>query len=91
MDRCRKSRPPLGFDPWTIQAVASHYTDYATQPTVLAHEVFKFETCSVVSGMLFVFIDIAIISIGLQVISQQVYWICTMYNMLNEDTELLMI
>ena len=41
--------------------------------------------------MLFVFIDIAIISIGLQVISQQVYWICTMYNMLNEDTELLMI
>jgi len=58
---------------------------------VLAHEVFKFETFSVVSGMLFVFIDIAIISIALQVISQQVYWIGTMYNMLNGDIELLMI
>jgi hypothetical protein len=23
----------LGFDPWTVQPVASRYTDYATQPT----------------------------------------------------------
>jgi hypothetical protein len=29
MDGCRKSRPPLGFDPWTIQAIASCYTDWA--------------------------------------------------------------
>jgi hypothetical protein len=21
--------PPPGFDPWTVQSVASHYTDYA--------------------------------------------------------------
>jgi hypothetical protein len=25
---CGKSHPPPGFDPRTIQAVASHYTDY---------------------------------------------------------------
>jgi len=34
LDRCRKSRPPLGFDPRTIQPVASRYTDYATRPTL---------------------------------------------------------
>jgi len=28
-----KISPPPGFDPRTVQAVASHYTDYATQPT----------------------------------------------------------
>ena len=28
-DRCRKSRPPPGFDPRTFQPVASRYTDYA--------------------------------------------------------------
>ena len=26
-DRCGKSRPPLGFDPRTVQPVASRYTD----------------------------------------------------------------
>ena len=31
LDRCRKSRPPLGFDQ-TIQPVLSHYTNYTTQP-----------------------------------------------------------
>ena len=25
--------PPPGFDPWTVQTVASRYTDYATRPT----------------------------------------------------------
>ena len=34
LDRCRKSRPPPGFDPRTIQPVASRYTDHATQPMV---------------------------------------------------------
>jgi len=24
-DRCRKSRPPPEFDPWTVQAVVSRY------------------------------------------------------------------
>jgi len=25
LDRCGKSRPPLGFDPWTVQPVASRH------------------------------------------------------------------
>jgi len=33
LDRCGKSRPPPGFDPRTVQAVASSYTDYDTRPT----------------------------------------------------------
>ena len=28
LDRCKKSRPPPGFDPQTIQLIASRYTDY---------------------------------------------------------------
>jgi len=35
LDRCGKSRPSPGFDPWTVQLVASRYTDYATRPTDL--------------------------------------------------------
>jgi hypothetical protein len=27
--RVRKISPPPGFDPWTIQPVARHYTNYA--------------------------------------------------------------
>ena len=30
LDRCRKSRPPPGFDSRTVQTVASRYTDWAT-------------------------------------------------------------
>ena len=33
LDRCRKSRLRPGFDPWTVQPVASRYTDWATRPT----------------------------------------------------------
>jgi hypothetical protein len=33
LDMCGKPRPPLGFDPRTVQPVASRYTDYATRPT----------------------------------------------------------
>jgi hypothetical protein len=29
----RKISPPSGFDPWTVQPVASCHTDYATRPT----------------------------------------------------------
>ena len=29
----RKILPPPGFDPWTVQPVASCYTNYATRPT----------------------------------------------------------
>ena len=32
LDRCGKSRPPPGFDPRTVQSVASRYTDWATRP-----------------------------------------------------------
>jgi hypothetical protein len=28
LDGCGKSRPPLGFDPRTVQPVASGYTDW---------------------------------------------------------------
>ena len=30
LDRCRKSRPPRGFDPRNVQPVGSRYTDYST-------------------------------------------------------------
>jgi len=29
----QKILPPLGFHPWTVQPIASLYTDYATRPT----------------------------------------------------------
>ena len=28
--RMRKISPPMGFDPWTVQTIASRYTDWAT-------------------------------------------------------------
>ena len=34
LDGCGKSRPPLRYDPRTVQPVASRYTDYA----IPAHE-----------------------------------------------------
>jgi hypothetical protein len=46
MDRCGKSRPPPGFDPRTVQPVASRYTDYATLPTVIYIPFRKPETDS---------------------------------------------
>ena len=33
LDRCGKFCPPPGFDPRTVQAVASRYTDYVTRCT----------------------------------------------------------
>jgi hypothetical protein len=36
----RKTSPPTGFDPRTVQPVASRYTDYATRPTRM-----KYITC----------------------------------------------
>jgi len=33
LDKCGKISPPPGFDPRTVQPVASRYTDYATRPT----------------------------------------------------------
>ena len=39
LDRCGKSRPPLGFDPRTIQPVTSRYTDWATWPTNIPYDL----------------------------------------------------
>ena len=37
----RNILPPLGFDPWTVQPVASRYTDWGTWPTVsFTHVIF---------------------------------------------------
>ena len=33
LDRCKKISPPLGFNPRTVQPIASRYADYATRPT----------------------------------------------------------
>jgi hypothetical protein len=41
LDRCGKLPPP-GFDPRTVQPVASHYTDWATQPTTI-YEAIHYE------------------------------------------------
>jgi hypothetical protein len=38
-DRCGKSRPPPGFDPRTVQPVASCYTDYAARPTLMGNHL----------------------------------------------------
>jgi len=34
LDRCGKISPPPGFDPRTVQPVASRYTDCATRPNL---------------------------------------------------------
>ena len=34
-----KISPPPGFDPWTVQPVASRYTDYATRPTEVGYGI----------------------------------------------------
>ena len=44
LDRCGKSRPPPGFDPWTVQHVASRHTDWATRPTYLIIAMHKFDS-----------------------------------------------
>ena len=37
LDRCGKSHPHPGFDPRTVQPVASRYADWATRPTYQRH------------------------------------------------------
>jgi len=45
-EQVRKISAPPGFDPRTIQPVASRYTDYATRPTYLQKEAPYFsENC----------------------------------------------
>jgi len=43
LDRCKKSRPPPGFDPQTVQPVASRYTLYAipTQDNVMNQFIYS--------------------------------------------------
>jgi len=38
-NRCRKFRPPPGFDPRTIQPVGSRYTDYASRHRLVGNFV----------------------------------------------------
>ena len=49
LDTCGKSRPPPGFDPRTVQPVASRYTEYATRPTVYKYirEMYNMYFCIV--------------------------------------------
>ena len=35
LDRCGQSRPPPGFDPRTLQPIASRYTDYVTRSRLI--------------------------------------------------------
>jgi hypothetical protein len=44
LDVREKSRPPPGFDPRTIQPIASCYTDWATGPTWESEEHYKINT-----------------------------------------------
>jgi len=44
LDKCGKSRPPPGFDPRTVQPVASRYTDYVTRPTTIAVTPINFKS-----------------------------------------------
>jgi len=39
LDMCGKSRPPPGFDPRTVQPIASRYTDLATRPTRMLYKL----------------------------------------------------
>jgi hypothetical protein len=41
---CAKNRSPPGFDPWTVQPVASRYTEYATpaHPASLYYEEYVY-------------------------------------------------
>jgi hypothetical protein len=47
LDMCGKSRPPPGFDPQTVQPVASRYTYYATRPTTAVQTTVEMTSCSV--------------------------------------------
>ena len=42
----RKISPQPGFDPWTVQPVASRYTNYATQPNNHGKHILKL-ICSI--------------------------------------------
>ena len=52
LDRCGKSRHPPGFDPRTVQPVASRYTDYATRPTDLTVQYRKFSSLEFLAVLL---------------------------------------
>jgi hypothetical protein len=44
LDRCGKSRLPPGFDPQTVQPIASRYTNYDTRPVITRGRVVVFQT-----------------------------------------------
>ena len=46
LDKCGKSRPPPGFDPWTFQPVVNRYTDWAIPAPSRARTVFYIRAAS---------------------------------------------
>jgi hypothetical protein len=49
LDRCGKSCRPPGFDPETVQPVASRYTDHVTRPTEYSCQSTK--CCALIKNM----------------------------------------
>jgi hypothetical protein len=49
LDGCGKSRPPPGFDPGTVQPVASRYTDRAIPSPRLWYTITHMTFCSYLS------------------------------------------
>jgi hypothetical protein len=45
LDVCARSRPPLGFNPWTIQPVVSHYRPRCPGPQHVKYEI-KIYSCN---------------------------------------------
>jgi len=45
----RKISPPPGFNSWTVQPVASHYTDYAIPAHSSCYKQGKYYMCQAVS------------------------------------------
>jgi len=43
--QARKISPPPGFDPWSVQPVASRYTDWATGPNFSRKKTHLFYVC----------------------------------------------
>jgi hypothetical protein len=50
--RLRKISPPPGFDPWTIQPVASRYTNYTIPAQRGSHSVIHHQRHEIAHGIL---------------------------------------
>ena len=60
----RKISPPPGFDPRTVQPVASRYTDYATKPTLFQRNIYIYiSVCVCVCIYIYMYIPFSIYSL----------------------------